>query len=527
MTRRFAPTHHPVRATAAALLLGTAALSAFGSSGEPSAEQKRTTCADLNGKVFDDVKVTATKRFDAAQGNPGFCQVLATRAPYLDLEVDLPDNWSGRLWQQGGDGTDGLIRPAVTVDANTGAITQMNLALKTGLAIYASSNGGNRRNVPAQAARTLWRSGTAEGRESMTDYNWRSLDTTRRLAKALALAYYGQAPRWTYLNGCSNGGRNAYIAAERWPTEYDGVVAGCETMDMAGHTAAGLSMISKLGTPAMPSAAQWQSVTTAAMNACDALDGLKDGLVANQSACTFDVVSLQCGQPGASTDPPMCLSPAQVATVRAIRSDLKLANGATVYSGFNWTRLNPWDWTAFVPPTFAMLATGEAAWVDSPAKWAAFDLVTHYPAIQSGLAAAGADHDKKKIAAFVASGRKILSWHNIGDERLSLNDHYRNHTEMARLAQGLGLAEPSVNTRFFAAPGGRHSEGSELTGVNWFEAITHWVEKGIAPQQLTLQITDAQTNAVRTLPVCQHPRYPKYDGRGDVNAAGSYRCAMP
>jgi len=285
-----------------------------------------TTCTNLAGKTINKVTITSTKWFEASGGHPAFCQVNATRAPYLDIEIDVPENWSGRLWQQGGGGLDGKIPSAITIDAATGAITDVNIALKNGLSVYAASNGGNRASVPVQAAPLVWANGTLDGVASAEDYAYEALNTTREFAKAVIKKFYGKLPDHTYFNGCSNGGRNAYIAADHWPEEYDGIVSCCMGMDLTGQTVGWLNLGSRVGTPAMPSINQWTAVTVAAVKECDALDGVTDGMIANQAACNFDVTTLQCGQPAADPNPAICLTAKQVQTVKDITSDVKLAN---------------------------------------------------------------------------------------------------------------------------------------------------------------------------------------------------------
>jgi len=489
----------------------------------------KTTCANLMGTTIGDVTITSTKWYEASGDNPAFCQVNATRPPYLDMEIDVPENWSGRLWQQGGGGLDGKITSAITTDATTGAITSMNIALKEGLSVYAASNGGNRSSVPAEAAPLVWADGTKEGVASAEDYAYAALSTTREFAKAIIKKFYGTSPSHSYFNGCSNGGRNAYIAADRWPEEYDGIVSGCMGMDVTGQTVAWLNLGSRLGTPAMPSATQWQAVTASSITACDALDGVTDGMIANQAACQFDVSTLQCGRPTANPDPAVCLTALQVQTVKDVTSDIKLAAGTTVYSGYNWT-----DWYPHVVifgvlgGGNAVLATGDPAWFSELAKQQSFNLDHDYPIFQYGFRIAGAAPDKSRVAAFVASGRKLISWHDGSDNLTSFNDHVRNYSTMSNLAIGLGLTDPSTHTRFFVVPGGSHTDGAELTEVNWYAAITNWVEKNIAPEQLAYNKRDKTTGTVlRTLPVCRHPQYPRYNGAGDVNAAASYTCANP
>lgn len=512
---------------AAATLLGACGGSSGGdpvpppvSATVPTAQQLAASCTALNGTKVDDVSVTATRRVEASGDYPAFCQVSGTRAPYLDMEVVLPDGWSGRLWQQGGSGFDGTILSAITSNAG-GQVSAMNLAVKTGLAVYATSNGGNRASVPEQAGPLVWANGSLDGVLSAKDYAYAAVDTTREFAKKVSKNLYGKLPAYTYFNGCSNGGRNAYLAAERTPLEYDGIVSGCETMDMGGQTAAWMNMASRVNTAAMPSDKQWGAITAAAVAACDSLDGITDGVIAKPGACTLNVATLQCGAGTASSDPTLCLSPAQVATARDLTSDI-LMNGTVVYSG--------WTWTNWLPTTygrlgggFALLASGDRNWAALASKQQSYNLATDYAAFQFGLRQAGADHDKSKVAGYVASGRKLLSWHSSSDNLLSFNDHVRNYAAMTASAKAQGLADPSANTRFFAVPGAVHGEGQLLTEVNWFNAITAWVETKAAPEQLLFN--KSRSGTPRTLPVCQHPKYPHYNG-GDVNLAASYRCVL-
>lgn len=487
------------------------------------AAQLTATCSSLNGRIFAGVTVTSTKRIEANAtiNESGFCQVLATRSPYLDIEVDVPDNWSGRLWHQGGGGFDGTIPTAVTTNAG-GAVTGVNPALAQKAAIYAASNGGNRASNPAQAGPGVWANGTADGQTSATDYAYAALGTTVHFAKTIANEFFGKTPSRSYFNGCSNGGRNAYIVAQRWPDEYDGIVSGCETMDMGGQTTAWMNTGSKATTPAAVSAAQYTAAFKAAVVSCDSLDGVTDGVMANPQACTFDPAALQCGSPTASADPAICLTVAQVGTMQSLLADIKLANGNLVYSKFSWG-----DFSTFGPAfgalggAYAFLATNDPAWFTA-AKQATFSMNTDYYIFANGLARNGFDHDKASIASFVASGKKLISWHSGNDNLLSGNDHVRNYTTMTNIAKTMGLTDPATGTRFFVVPGAGHGQGASLLEVDWASAIIDWVEKGVAPVQMTYAFTLSAVK--RTMPVCQYPKYPKYNGTGDVNVAANFSC---
>ena len=507
----------------------------------PTVAQLKSTCTTLNGQVIGGVTVTGTTRFEAKAPiyTSGFCQVLGTRAPFLDIEIDVPDNWTGRYWQQGGGGFDGRIPSAVTTDTS-GAVIAVDPTVALKGAVYAASNGGNRANVPAQAAPGVWVSGTADGAQSAADYAYAAGGTTVSFGKAVTKAFFGKGPSHSYFGGCSNGGRNAYIAAQRWPDEFDGIVAGCETMDMGAAVTGLMNTAAKAGTPAEISPAQYAAAYTAAVAACDASDGATDGYLANPGACTLPAASLQCGQPGANVDPTLCLSAAQVPTLAGLLSNLTLSNGATAYGKYNWTNFAPASTIPGVPALgvtsygglgggFAFLATNDPLWFGAPPpgtapapNLASFDVNTDYYLFSSGLQRAGADHDKNAIAAYVASGHRLLSWHDAGDPLLSVNDHARNFATMTASAKAMGLADTRTNARMFLVPASTHGAGANFPQVDWLGAIIDWVENGNAPNQLTYNFTVGAT--ARAMPVCEAPKYPRYNGTGDVNAAASFTC---
>jgi hypothetical protein len=525
-------------------LLAILAAGCGGSGGDapPSLAQLQATCAALKGQAIEGVTVTDAVRIEAKAGvnDAGLCQVLGTRAPYLDIEVTVPDNWSGRLYQQGGGGFDGRIASAITTASGT--VTAVHPAVAQRAAAYTASNGGNRASVPAQAAPAVWISGTADAKASATDFAYQAIGTTVAFAKAVTRAFFAKAPTYTYFNGCSNGGRNAYIAAERWPTEYNGIISGCESMDIAGLMTALLSTAAKAGTPAEISPAQYADAGARAVAACDSTDGAADGYLANPGACTLTAAALQCGQTGASADLSLCLAAAQVPTLAALLSDTRLSTGKTTYSRSSWTNFAPPAAFPGVPPLgvtsygnlgggFALLATGDPLWLGAPPPSTApapnlanYSLDQSFPIISAGMTRVGADHDKNAIAGYVASGRKLLSWHDAGDPLISPNDHVRNFNTMTELAKARGLADPRSNARLLIVPASTHGGGNNLSEVDWLAAIIDWVEQGRAPEQLTYRFAVGTT--VRTLPVCEAPKYPRYNGTGDVNSAVSYTCTQ-
>jgi feruloyl esterase len=130
---------------------------------------------------------------------------------------------------------------------------------------------------------------------------------------------------------------------------------------------------------------------------------------------------------------------------------------------------------------------------------------------------------KAAIAAFVASGKKLLAWNDAGDPLVSASDHARHHATMVQLASSLGLADPRVNTRLFIVPASVHGAGGDLSQIDWLSAIVDWVESNKPPVRVTYSFTVAATN--RSLPVCEYPQYARYSGVGDVNTAANFTCA--
>jgi hypothetical protein len=504
---------HPA-AFAPALALGAAlAVSACGggsvSTNVPVANA--ATCASLKGQTVGGVSITSTARTEAAGSMPAYCKVTATgvHGTTLDIEVDLPDNYANRLFHQGGSGFDGSVT----------TIEQMNVKyplvkpLQRGM-VYTASNGGNRDGNAADFVNNA---------TQKQDYAYAALGTTVHFAKAVVNAFYGAQPKYTYFEGTSNGGRNAYTVAQDWPGDYDGVIAGAETMNMGTQTAAWLTFASKVGTAAMPSAAQWTAAYQAAVAQC----GNANGVILNPSACTYDPAPLQCGVSGAPAA--TCLSAAQVATVRQAVNPLTLSNGTLVYSGYYWADFGAATSIssrgAQLGGGFAGIATGNANWLlpatSAGSLQATFNIDRDYPVIATGLTAAGAENSMQAVASYIRSGKKLISFHGGADPLLSPRDHLRNWLAMTQLA---GAA--ASNARFYIEPGVAHVTGGN--GPDQFDyigAMIAWVEQGTAPGQLTMTKFDTNGNVVATLPDCPYPTVPHYNGSGDINQAASYSCA--
>lgn len=467
-------------------------------------------CTTLNGQTVGGILITATKRTEASGSLPAYCKVSATGVhnSTLDIEVDLPDNYANRLLHAGGGGFDGTIPTVESINLQL-PLTQ---PLQRGMA-FTASNGGNRDGNPLDFINNA---------TQKQDYSYAALGTTVHFAKAVIAAFYGQTPKYTYFQGASNGGRNAYLVAQDWPGDYDGIIAGSETMNMATQTMAWLNMASKVGTPAMPSSAQWTAAYQAALQQC----GNANGVILNPEACTYDPAPLQCGTAGAPAA--TCLTPAQLQTVRQEIGALDTSSGTLLYSGYDWadfgSSLGVGAYTV-LGGGFAGIATGNANWLlpatAAGSLQATFNVDTAYPVIAAGLQSAGADHSLPAIAQYLVSGKKLISFHGGADPLLSSRDHLRNWLAMTQLA-----GSAASNARFYREAGVGHVTGGN--GPDQFDYIgpmIAWVEQGVAPGQLTMTKLDTNGNVTATLPDCPYPTVPHYNGSGNINQAASYSCA--
>jgi hypothetical protein len=320
---------------------------------EPVVRAPKVACAALAGKGFYNVTVTAAVEVPAAGPVPAYCLVSGHEPGTAhDLEVRLPLQWRGRYVQRGGGGFDGSIPAAASAPA----------ALQLG-AVQGANNGGHR--DPSGAA--LLHDPRATER-----YAHAAILTATRFGKAVTQAYYGAAPDHSYYDGCSNGGRGALNAAAKYGSEFDGIVAMAPTLNMTGIVPA----MARFGALALPSSAQFAAVHDAVVARCDALDGLKDGIVSHWQACRVD--------PARDLPASIGLSAPQIEALRVLWSGLRRADGSVLYEGLGYGDLTA---GAAIYERFGMghlrnVVHDDASW--SP-PGGALDVERELPAIRATL----------------------------------------------------------------------------------------------------------------------------------------------
>ena len=465
-------------------------------------------CASLVGLSLPNAAITAATSVPASGSAPGYCRVLATAAFETDIEVRMPETWHARLLHVGGVGLDGAIP---NLNASNGR-------LQEGYAVTAS-NGGHR-DPTRGPARFL------DNPTIIDDYAKGAIIRTVLTAKAVIEAYYGQAPAYSYFEGCSSGGRSAFNAAANFPEQYDGIVAAAPTRNFAGA----VSAWARASRQTVPSAAKLNAMYAAEVAQCDGADGLADGIIGNPAQCRFDLERLKCA---AGVDHDNCLTRDEIDAVTTIRQDLTGTNGkALVYSRFGIG--NPGAGLGvFMPlagpgsPTFSsFLSTAFLGFVvfgDPTYDPTTYDVSRDYSVVEHTLEQVyDFSAETLPLAQYLRSGRKIIVWQGAEDTLLSHYDTIRAYHEMADAA-----GKKSDNARLYIAPGVNHCFGGP--GADRFDmiaALRAWVESDAPPATLPAAKVDGTGNLLFTRPLCEYPRYPHFVG-GDPNDASSFRCVGP
>lgn len=446
------------------------------------------------------------------------------------FELRLPARWNGRFLFQGGAGLDGVLQPALGL-TSAPPEGRPATALGRGFAVVATDGGHEQ---------ALLKSPADFGRDprALADYEYGSTRRVARAALELVQAYYRRTPRWTYFMGCSNGGREGMIAAQRYPQLFDGVIAGSPAFDLTGvivgqvwnsDVLASIAPRDSHGRPELSKAlsdADLNLLAHAVLARCDALDGARDGLVSDPAACHFDPGVLAC-RPGQRHS---CLSPGKLTAIRKIFAGAVRRDGHRLYS--SW----PYD------PGIA--APGWRFWMLGSPGTPALN-VTIAPAAMNGMALGGRppaidlwrfnfESDPARIArvardldalstdytALRKRHGKLLMYAGMADPVFSANDlvaYYR------RVMDRNGGADTTQEfARLFLVPGMNHCGGGPATDqFDALAAMQHWVEQGSAPTRL---IASGQAFPGRTRPLCPYPAVARYPGSGRMQSAAAFTC---
>jgi feruloyl esterase len=359
--------------------------------------------------------------------------------------------------------------------------------------------------------------------QAVVDFGYRAVHVTTTTAKAIAAAYYGRGPSRSYFNGCSRGGGQGLMEAQRFPDDFDGIVVGAPAFDWTEFMM-GFNWDSRAVAAAPIPATKLPLIENAVTAQCDAVDGLVDGLVQDPRACRFDPGVLRC--PGA--DASNCLTAAQIEAVRKVYAGPSRSNGRLITPGFppGAESNGGWDvWISggsFNPPlqfTFQDQFFRYIVFNDPGYDPFTFNFDTDVGKLtRTGLILNATDPD---LRALQKRGSKIVMYHGWTDHALSALKTIQYYEDVARTMGPTHAVGDFF--RFFLVPDMHHCGGGP--GPNVFDAFTpvvNWVEHGQAPQSI---IASGGAVAGRTRPLCPYPQQAVYKGSGSIDNAANFVCA--
>lgn len=346
------------------------------------------------------------------------------------------------------------------------------------------------------------------------------------LSKALARTYYGRRPAYNYWNGCSTGGRQGYLLAQELGTELDGILANApaiywtrfQTAQMWGQ----IVMRELLGGPI--SAAKLNQATTSAVAACDAADGVTDGLIDDPRTCTFSAMANVCGTPTAP--PSNCLTAAEAHAIDGIWDGPRNTRGNKIWFGLDrGTALSALNGTN---PFFLGVVQFHWNEHDRNFDWTTVSSLEYGQVAQDGSRnIADVTDTFGDLDAFRSHGGKLLTFVGANDQLImprGVINYYRLMASRYGKHNDPDFGELQTFYRLFRAPGVAHcGGGAGPQPQNLFDALVNWVEHGVAPDRILAQNTTGGV-VTRTRPLCPYPQTAIYNGSGDINDAANYRC---
>lgn len=461
---------------------------------------------------------------------PEFCRVVAEAKPTSDsdikVEVWLPaSGWNGKLQGIGNGGFAGIIDTK-----------QLGQAMKAGYAATATDTGHTGSPIDA---------GWALGHpEKVVDFGHRGIHEMTRVAKAVIAAYYGKAPQRSYFGGCSDGGREALMEAQRYPEDYDGILAGAPanywtrllSLAAADTQALTLDPASFIPQSKIP------TIAAAVNDVCDKLDGVQDGILNDPRRCHFDPATIQCK----AEDSDKCLTAPQVVALNKLYAGLRDSHGKELFPGYvpgaeggegGWGL-----WITGPAPTKSLMAFfGIHYFSNMVYEKAEWDYKTFQ--VDAGLKAAeektanSLDAVNPDLKTFKARGGKLVLYHGWDDPAitaLSTINYYNS------VITKMGQHETDSFVRLYMAPGVQHCGGGpgpdsygEVGDLNPTDpkhsldaALEQWMEKGTAPSTVIASkfAGEDRQHPMMTRPLCPYPQAAKYKGSGDTNDAANFSC---
>jgi feruloyl esterase len=445
---------------------------------------------------------------------PAFCRVAgtirATAESDIRFELWLPENWNGKFMQTGNGGAAGAIVYDSLIDP-----------LLRGYAVANTDTGHQ-----GAGGDFAWAVGQPQ---KLIDYQYRAVHELTVAGKAITAARYGRPADRSYWLGCSTGGRQGLKEAQRYPEDYDGIVAGAPASNWSPLMLLSVAIQRNMGPGGLP-VDKLGLLKEAAIATCDAQDGVEDRVITNLATCNFDPASLQCAA-GATSQ---CLNPTEVEAAQRIYAGVVDSKGEVVMPG-----TGPGSeplWAAYASPQFAIgtnyfrnVVTNDASW--NPATFDVDRDLARAEAVDNGAAQA-MDPD---LSAFVDRGGKLITYHGTTDGLIPYENSVNYHESVV---DEIGQRKADDSVKLYLVPGMDHCAGGEgAFAVDWLTPLERWVEQGEVPAALQAQHPASgaappggpppRPSEPFTRPVCPYPQVPTYRGTGDPADAASFECVEP
>jgi hypothetical protein len=464
---------------------------------------------------------------------PAFCRVVATLTPTpesdIRVEVWMPvTGWNHKFQGEANGGFAGSI----PYGGMAGALSQ-------GYATAGTDTGHE-----ADGTDAAW---ALRHPEKIADFGYRGIHLMTEKAKEVAKAYYGEVPQRSYFVGCSDGGREALMEAQRFPDDYNGILAGAPANYWTHLLSSGTDVWKMvLGNPLgyIP-AAKIPAIGAAVLAACDAQDGVKDGIVSEPAKCRFDASTLLCKGPESDG----CLTTAQVASLKKLYAGGRTSAGAQIFPGYmpggedgdgGW---KPWitgtepgngEGSKYTTGFFRYMVFNDPAWTYQKA-----DIDASLRAADGKMASLLNSTDAN-LEPLHGRGGKLIIYHGWSDAAIAPQNtvnYFRS------VGNKLGPGKRDQFVRLYMVPGMQHCIGGpgpslfgQFSGMsgndpknNIYLSLEQWVEKGVAPGSIVatkLKEGDPKNGVEMTRPLCPYPQVAKYKGTGDTNDAANFRCEV-
>lgn len=473
--------------------------------------------SSVPGVPFEFTSAAVMSADDNTLGDWAACDVKGVIAPQIHFELRLPQTgWQGNYLQVGCGGLCGNVNVG-SAPASSGCVP-----LTDGAFAVASSDEGHYQGGGLFSTDPTLRA----------DFGYKSDHLLAQVAKVIVQKYYGQAAEHSYFDGCSQGGHQALTEAQRYPTDFDGIIAGAPAnnftaLNTFSHAWTAQSVFLN-GGPATITTADLTPLHNAVLKGC----GATDGVIVDPLSCTWDPASIKCSTGQTSTASDFCLTADQVTTLRRIYSGPTDEHGKLLYPGYQ-LRGSELNWAGIIIPTTATGTTGDMNFVRETIRYQVFD--SPQPALTYKDVKFTAAYFKKimqpnegmydatdpDLTAFKKAGGKLILWHGLGDQHIPAVGTMAYYNAVEKVMGG--SAKTADFARLFLLPGVAHCGGGQ--GPATFDALTamvDWVTEGKAPASLLTKTVDSSGKVTASRPTYPFPYTAQNTTGGPADEAGSY-----